>query len=114
MPKEHETSEQREKRELDEELDRQLRLTFPASDPQKSRDQPNEPDGNHLFATLGEAAAEPFRMDAVHGDPRTWECLRTPCLLCRGFRAWRWRPARRTPDRSVTPQRRQPWPPLEV
>jgi hypothetical protein len=35
MPKEYETSEQREKRELDEELDRQLRETFPASDPPK-------------------------------------------------------------------------------
>jgi hypothetical protein len=35
MPKEYETSEQREKRELDEELDRQLRDTFPASDPPK-------------------------------------------------------------------------------
>lgn len=35
MPKENETSEQREKRELDEELDRQLRETFPASDPPK-------------------------------------------------------------------------------
>ena len=35
MPKKYETSEQREKRELDEELDRQLRQTFPASDPPK-------------------------------------------------------------------------------
>lgn len=35
MPKEYETSEQREKRELDEELDRQLRDTFPASAPPK-------------------------------------------------------------------------------
>nr|WP_091966913.1 hypothetical protein [Bradyrhizobium shewense] len=35
VPKEYETSEQREKRELDEELDRQLRETFPASDPPK-------------------------------------------------------------------------------
>ena len=33
MPKE--TREQREKRELDEELDRQLEQTFPASDPPK-------------------------------------------------------------------------------
>ncbi|WP_440639454.1 hypothetical protein ACSHT2_34090 [Bradyrhizobium sp. PUT101] len=35
MPKHKETSEQREKRELDEELDRQLQQTFPASDPLK-------------------------------------------------------------------------------
>ena len=35
MPKETETPEQREKRKLDEELDRQLEQTFPASDPPK-------------------------------------------------------------------------------
>ncbi|MET4023942.1 hypothetical protein [Bradyrhizobium sp. S3.2.12] len=35
MPKHYETSEQREKRELDEELDRQLQQTFPATDPLK-------------------------------------------------------------------------------
>ena len=35
MPREIETREQREKRELDEELDRQLKQTFPASDPPK-------------------------------------------------------------------------------
>jgi hypothetical protein len=35
MPKEKETREQREKRELDDELDRQLQETFPASDPPK-------------------------------------------------------------------------------
>ena len=35
MPKEKETREQREKRKLDEELDRQLEQTFPASDPPK-------------------------------------------------------------------------------
>ena len=35
MTKEIETREQREKRELDEELDRQLEQTFPASDPPK-------------------------------------------------------------------------------
>jgi hypothetical protein len=35
MPKEKETLEQREKRELDDELDRQLEETFPASDPLK-------------------------------------------------------------------------------
>ena len=35
MPKHDETPEQREKRELDEELDRQLQQTFPASDPPK-------------------------------------------------------------------------------
>jgi hypothetical protein len=35
MPKEKETPAQREKRELDEELDRQLEQTFPASDPPK-------------------------------------------------------------------------------
>ena len=34
MPKE--TREQREKREVDEELDRQLEQTFPASDPPKA------------------------------------------------------------------------------
>ena len=34
-PKEKETREQREKRELDHELDRQLEQTFPASDPLK-------------------------------------------------------------------------------
>jgi hypothetical protein len=35
MPKHKETREQREKRELDEELNRQLEETFPASDPPK-------------------------------------------------------------------------------
>jgi hypothetical protein len=35
MPKKGETREEREKRELDEELDRQLEQTFPASDPLK-------------------------------------------------------------------------------
>jgi hypothetical protein len=35
MPKENETREQREKRELDDELNRQLKETFPASDPPK-------------------------------------------------------------------------------
>jgi len=35
MPKKRETREEREKRELDEELDRQLEQTFPASDPPK-------------------------------------------------------------------------------
>jgi hypothetical protein len=35
MQKETETREQREKRKLDEELDRQLEQTFPASDPPK-------------------------------------------------------------------------------
>lgn len=35
MPKEMELREQREKQALDEELDRQLEQTFPASDPLK-------------------------------------------------------------------------------
>jgi len=35
MPKANESEEQRDKRELDEELDRQLEQTFPASDPPK-------------------------------------------------------------------------------
>jgi hypothetical protein len=35
MPKVKETREQREKRELDDELNRQLEETFPASDPLK-------------------------------------------------------------------------------
>ena len=35
MPKNKETREQREKREFDEELSRQLEETFPASDPLK-------------------------------------------------------------------------------
>ena len=35
MSKQKETLEQRVKRELDEELDRQLEQTFPASDPPK-------------------------------------------------------------------------------
>ena len=35
MPKHKETREQRKKRELDEELSRQLEETFPASDPPK-------------------------------------------------------------------------------
>jgi hypothetical protein len=35
MPKSKETAEEREKRELDAELDRQLEQTFPASDPPK-------------------------------------------------------------------------------
>ena len=35
MPRKNETREEREKRELDKELDRQLEQTFPASDPPK-------------------------------------------------------------------------------
>lgn len=35
MPNKKETREQREKREIDDELDRQLEQTFPASDPPK-------------------------------------------------------------------------------
>jgi hypothetical protein len=35
MPKEKETREHRERRELDDELNRQLEETFPASDPLK-------------------------------------------------------------------------------
>jgi hypothetical protein len=35
MPKETDTQKQHEKRKLDEELDRQLEQTFPASDPPK-------------------------------------------------------------------------------
>jgi hypothetical protein len=35
MPKQAETREERKKRELDDELDRQLDQTFPASDPPK-------------------------------------------------------------------------------
>jgi hypothetical protein len=35
MPKEGETRKEREKREIDDELDRQLEQTFPASDPPK-------------------------------------------------------------------------------
>jgi hypothetical protein len=35
MPKEKETREQREKQRLDDELDRELEGTFPASDPPK-------------------------------------------------------------------------------
>jgi hypothetical protein len=35
MPKENVTREQREKREVDDELNRQLEGTFPASDPPK-------------------------------------------------------------------------------
>jgi hypothetical protein len=35
MPKGKETREQREKRRLDDELDRELKETFPASDPPK-------------------------------------------------------------------------------
>lgn len=35
MPTEKETDEQRRKRQLDEELNRQLEQTFPASDPPK-------------------------------------------------------------------------------
>jgi hypothetical protein len=35
MPKKGETRKEREKRELDDELDRQLEQTFPASDPPK-------------------------------------------------------------------------------
>ena len=44
MPKEIETQEEREKRELDEELNRQLEQTFPASDPPKiTRTAPARP-----------------------------------------------------------------------
>jgi hypothetical protein len=44
MPKEKETPEQRQKRQLDEELDRQLEQTFPASDPPKvTREPPPRP-----------------------------------------------------------------------
>jgi hypothetical protein len=43
MPKEKETCEQREKRELDDELDRELEQTFPASDPLKVTRSPRSP-----------------------------------------------------------------------
>jgi hypothetical protein len=44
MPKNKETPEELEKRELDEELDRQLEQTFPASDPPKiTRSTPSDP-----------------------------------------------------------------------
>jgi hypothetical protein len=42
MPKKNETPEQREKRKLDEELDKQLEQTFPASDPPKITRSPPE------------------------------------------------------------------------
>jgi hypothetical protein len=44
MPKKAETPQEREKRKLDEELDRQLDQTFPASDPLKvTRGAPERP-----------------------------------------------------------------------
>jgi hypothetical protein len=44
MPKETDTQKQHEKRKLDEELDRQLEQTFPASDPPKiTRGVPKRP-----------------------------------------------------------------------
>jgi hypothetical protein len=43
MPKENETREQRRRRKLDEELDRQLEQTFPASDPPKITRTPTKP-----------------------------------------------------------------------
>jgi len=47
MSKKNETPEQRQKRELDEELDRQLEQTFPASDPPKiTRFPPKQPAPN--------------------------------------------------------------------
>jgi hypothetical protein len=42
MQKEKETPEQRQHRKLDEELDRQLEQTFPASDPPKITRTPPE------------------------------------------------------------------------
>jgi hypothetical protein len=42
MPKEKETREQRRWRKLDEELDRQLEQTFPASDPPKITRSPSK------------------------------------------------------------------------
>ncbi|BBO04339.1 MULTISPECIES: hypothetical protein [Bradyrhizobium] len=50
MPKQYETPEQREKRELDEELDRQLQQTFPASDPLKITRSPNKRTAPRLAA----------------------------------------------------------------
>ncbi|GGE53766.1 hypothetical protein GCM10007276_33540 [Agaricicola taiwanensis] len=41
MPGTKETREEREKRELDEELDRQLEQSFPASDPPKLTRNPH-------------------------------------------------------------------------
>ena len=44
MPKEKTTSEEREWRHLDEELDYELKQTFPASDPPKiTRPRPKKP-----------------------------------------------------------------------
>ena len=43
MSKQHETPAERQKRELDEELERQLQQTFPASDPPKITRTPIEP-----------------------------------------------------------------------
>ncbi|MDX3968335.1 MAG: hypothetical protein QHD01_17285 [Bradyrhizobium sp.] len=53
LSSEYETSEQREKRELDEELDRQLRQTFPASDPPKITRPAKRIVRNPLCATRG-------------------------------------------------------------
>lgn len=43
MSKQHETPAERQKRELDEELERQLQQTFPASDPPKITRTPIRP-----------------------------------------------------------------------
>jgi hypothetical protein len=43
MSKQHETPAERQKRELDEELERQLQQTFPASDAPKITRTPIEP-----------------------------------------------------------------------
>ena len=63
MPKEKETREHRERRELDDELNRQLEETFPASDPPKvtRRIQPPKSPRGPAPATKNRRLAEPPR-----------------------------------------------------
>jgi hypothetical protein len=60
MSKKNETPEQREKRKLDEELDRQLEQTFPASDPPKiTRTPAKRPESKHTDGDEEEGGGTP-------------------------------------------------------
>lgn len=74
MSKENETPEQREKRKLDEELDRQLEQTFPASDPPKiTRTPTNRPRPKPDATARNREAAE--HRGALRSRPSAREML---------------------------------------
>lgn len=67
MPTEKLTPEERQKRDIDEELDRQLEQTFPASDPPKITRNVKVGQGTRPSASDGETGAKPDRSPAQDG-----------------------------------------------